>query len=546
MEEFKYVLKNDVVIRTNSAGTTLNVNAPGGEVAHFGSAGSVAIKEVKTSSYSENGKVAFLEIEKGRIVLESESNVEHIHVDKKENANEFDTVIIKDNGTKNLPKTITRDEVNVSAQTLVVTVELAGGSLEAVYVYASGTSGSTEKTATQNTGVNSTLGGLVLDNGSEAGEKALNGNEKSDVKSEVVAIALDEERKEVFNEQNYWIGVASDAFAGGDGSNEHPYLIATPEQLSRLAYVMYSSQYAQYQNKSYKLTANIDLSAKCWVPIVTSARANDMNRYFSGTFDGADYTITGLNNTGLSMSFIDTMKNDSTPVDGVEYVYGLFGDIDGATIKNVKLENVSIKNGYGLEIGNDGKAFLSDSVGALVGYSTGNVTITNCHTLSGIVEGYDGVSGIVGKWHDSNNISTDDNLLVIDGCTNAATINAVRRACGIIGNIRGTQGIALAENDPYPSVGAYVINCTNSGDITSGAYEDVAPKGETSNYYCAYGIAAVNRAWYRTGTTTYGTGTNAWEKFYLADSPSFSGCSNTGTLTNNFGHYTGAIAGGNN
>lgn len=65
----------DVVIRTNSARTTLTIEAALDTVKHYGSVGSLNIIEVASASYHEYGQVAFAEIATGRIVLESGSEI---------------------------------------------------------------------------------------------------------------------------------------------------------------------------------------------------------------------------------------------------------------------------------------------------------------------------------------------------------------------------------------------------------------------------------------------------------------------------------------
>lgn len=60
----------NVVIRTNSSNTNLVVYAPEDIVNHYGVAGEVKIKAIKDASYHENGKVAFMEINKGHVVVE--------------------------------------------------------------------------------------------------------------------------------------------------------------------------------------------------------------------------------------------------------------------------------------------------------------------------------------------------------------------------------------------------------------------------------------------------------------------------------------------
>ena len=71
------------LIRTNSASTSLVVNAPLDTVHHYGSAGSVDIIAAANQSYHENGSVAFMEVAKGRVVLESDSDVAQIHISTK-------------------------------------------------------------------------------------------------------------------------------------------------------------------------------------------------------------------------------------------------------------------------------------------------------------------------------------------------------------------------------------------------------------------------------------------------------------------------------
>ena len=71
------------LIRTNSASTSLIVNAPLDTIHHYGSAGSVDIIAAANQSYHENGSVAFMEVAKGRVVLESDSDVAQIHISTK-------------------------------------------------------------------------------------------------------------------------------------------------------------------------------------------------------------------------------------------------------------------------------------------------------------------------------------------------------------------------------------------------------------------------------------------------------------------------------
>ena len=197
LEEISYSNSNttlqDVIIRTNSLDTKIEIDDKStGSIYHYGVAGVLNIIECHTSSYHEYDVVAFAEISKGRIVLEKGSEIKHIHINANSNKNGFDTVFIEDKGAKTLPDSITRDEVNVSEKTLVVTV-VSNGVTEEVYVYANGSTGSTQKVTEgdnkQNENIDTDLAKLVLDDGT--GSKALNSTKKDEAKQNAIEKTAD-------------------------------------------------------------------------------------------------------------------------------------------------------------------------------------------------------------------------------------------------------------------------------------------------------------------------------------------------------------------
>ena len=107
------------------------------------------------------------------------------------------------------------------------------------------------------------------------------------------------------------------------------------------------------------LTADITLTDN-WTPIGSYS-----NRY-TGTFDGAGHTISGL-------------KVSSTG----SYV-GLFGYVDGGTVKNLNLANVSVSG--------------NDYVGGVVGINSQG-TVTGCYHATGEITSLRGgrIGGIVGE-----------------------------------------------------------------------------------------------------------------------------------------------------
>ena len=139
-------------IRTNSSGTNLTINAANDTVNHYGHAGSIDIIAVANKSYHENGKIAFLEIAKGRVALESGSDVKQIHVSTKiidvaedgtktKEANTFDQVIIALASGVETPD-FSRDEVALSSVgaegKLVVEIEKENNQSDYVYLYQQG------------------------------------------------------------------------------------------------------------------------------------------------------------------------------------------------------------------------------------------------------------------------------------------------------------------------------------------------------------------------------------------------------------------------
>ena len=159
------------------------------------------------------------------------------------------------------------------------------------------------------------------------------------------------------------------ASAPGDNAN-NPIIITTAAQLDAARNGL---------NKHYRLGSNVDLTAYLavggagyskwgtagWLPVGAYSTP------FTGSFDGNGYKITGLridrSNTG--------------------YV-GLFGYINGATIRNL-----------GVEIASAGVKGSSDT-GGLVGWSN-NSSISNCFSTGNVSGGFS-VGGLVGYLYNSN------------------------------------------------------------------------------------------------------------------------------------------------
>ena len=171
------------------------------------------------------------------------------------------------------------------------------------------------------------------------------------------------------------------------------------------------------EGKASDWAAGTSTPANVWTPIMG----------FFGTFDGQGYTISGL-------YFSEEGKNS----------IGLFGMVDGATVKNVSVVNSYFK----------GKA----GIGAIVGECTGlPCTITNCYTDAYLVSYTKGVDrsclgGILGAATASNTVGDvvvgctvencwfDGNILAYDESPNSGWVQNASRVGGIVGSSEPSTG----------------------------------------------------------------------------------------------------------
>ena len=275
---------------------------------------------------------------------------------------------------------------------------------------------------------------------------------------------------------NIWDGSIASAFAGGTGTAENPYQIATGSQLAYLASSVNSGE--TYAGKNFVLTADIDLNRLPWTPIA--------NTFSDALFGGSDYRIFAgnLDGQGYTVSNV-VIGSKSAPLESD--VFGLFGATEGK-ISNLHLNTVSIhgkaKNVSGYVIG---------LAGGLIGSASGSVE--NCHVTglnmtmttpdSGFTAAY-WIGGLVGA------LDTEQ----IDECSASGKITE-ESGKGSIGGLIGELGkaskitysranVALNVKADYyggADVGGFIgkgngksdtktviRNCYATGDVTGGAY----------------------------------------------------------------------------
>ena len=173
-----------------------------------------------------------------------------------------------------------------------------------------------------------------------------------------------------------WLDYAADEYAGGRGTSDDPYVIATPEQLAKLSYDV-GIRGNLFTDQYFRLDKDIDLGGKYWIPIYYAQSGPNwfFREGFMGNFDGNYHSISNMKiiRTGTSLT---------------SFYLGLFGEIGDDFDLN---HTSSIKNLAVLNADIDGNGYINTPIGIICGCAGRGTTISNCYT-TGIVSG----GGLIG------------------------------------------------------------------------------------------------------------------------------------------------------
>ena len=237
-------------------------------------------------------------------------------------------------------------------------------------------------------------------------------------------------------------GIAS----GADGTAEHPYLIATTEDLDTLAALV--GRGTSYSNTYFRQTADIAYDGT--TPNNFTPVGRTTSNPFGGTYDGGGHTISGI--------IISSSNNE----------YGLFGRLSStATVKNLTFASSTIT--------------AHQYVGGIVGYNNGG-TVLNCRVESTVTINANASSsnyhgGVVGC-----------NTGTIQGCLCAATVSHNDKSnCSYYGGITGSHGGGTIQDCLF--TGPAPTSESLKGSI-AGARNNSATL--TNNYYTISDLGSVN------------------------------------------------------
>ena len=295
----------------------------------------------------------------------------------------------------------------------------------------------------------------------------------------------------------------------GEGTESNPYLIQSIEDLVYLSNQVKGGN--TYTGKHFKLEISLDFKDRKSYLNPDSEDFDDINE--NGTISTLFTELTtgkGFYSIGVDDYRFEGIFNGNNK--SIRNIFGrsLFGYINNATIKNLKMLGVTIPY----------------SRGGIIDTASGDVIIDNCKATGQMPNGGSNYGGIIG--YATPYTGNSSNSLRISSTTNAITLTPV-------GNYKG--GIV-----GYLEVDAEFKNCSNEGTIRGSQYvggivgyltanaefEDCSNTGTIYSIECSGGILGeVN-----IGTTT----------IYDSISINLTNCTNTGEITGN-GSYIAGIAG---
>ena len=271
-----------------------------------------------------------------------------------------------------------------------------------------------------------------------------------------------------------WDGSVATSFAGGNGTESDPYLIATGAQLAYLSELLKKSSNG-YADDYYVLTANIDLAGIEWTPI-GYVGSYQQKTAFLGNFDGNGYTIYNMKITEAKGSYV-----------------GLFGSVYGADIRNLSIVD------YEINIDNDNTYLYT---GALAGRIASSTFVDSCHVV-----GSTSLTNIMPSIYAGGFIGYIDTACTVSRCYSIGNVKAESTGGSTFtvyaGGFAGMLGSSSKLTDSYAEGNVYagsvndeayagglvgraygdrITNCFATGDVYASAPGDYAYAGGLLGY----------------------------------------------------------------
>lgn len=325
-------------------------------------------------------------------------------------------------------------------------------------------------------------------------EFTISGNMKEDAGNEYQGLSIDgigitvvatQDTVEYDSNNNIYDTDATYLNTDAQGNN---YFISNANELVYFAKTV-NVDGETYAGKTVKLTADIDLAGKIWIPVGQTQVSS-----FQGTFDGQDHTIKNMtvNYTGTNSNYacglfgwielhngapivIQNVKFDNANVTGIKYtgvVAGYAHGASGAEIKNCVVTNSTVtsnsKNAGGI-IGYMG-------TGVLTGNTVSGCTISAKYDVGGIANSVQPVVTF-----QNNKVENTNIYYAEDQTYDAAGIFVCGKVSGITidntntsSNVTVNKLVAVSTAEQLSSA----LNATYNADITLKLANDINLSGE--------------------------------------------------------------------
>ena len=259
---------------------------------------------------------------------------------------------------------------------------------------------------------------------------------------------------------------------GKTGAKDSPYEISTAAQLAALAALVNrgdgnvteltgindsTATTSHFSGKFIKLSKDIDISGKQWIPIGIDGSQN----VFSGNFDGAGYTVKGL-----------TIGSSEMPNQELQYA-GLFGYVQynpgDLALGYHFIQNLHVSGAIYSSVSSG-----NGSAGGVVGYVASQSYVLDCHS-SVTVSGLSDVGGVVGtndggtvqRCYNTGSVRSTGNG--VGGVVGRNMISSAVQYCYNTGSVKSTDvyaGGVVGDNNGTVTNCYYLSGCAEDGDGT--------------------------------------------------------------------------------
>lgn len=224
----------------------------------------------------------------------------------------------------------------------------------------------------------------------------------------------------------------------GEGSEENPYLIATPADFNKLSAFVRANR-VDFAGYHFRLTADLDFSKTFFIPL------GFFGAPFNGCIDGEKHKIAGI--------VCDERGSEDPSAIGLLSWLGQSGTVKNLTIARSTFAGESFVG-----------AFAGHCLGSIENCTTDkdvNVSATIAGSNPGTNSGNE-AGGIAGRAYSTSSFLN---------CVSKASVSANKMAGGIVGSSRD-------------ELGARIVNCRNEGTVVATAPRESSIQGgqEVLNY----------------------------------------------------------------